>query len=118
MQVLRAARKLNVYTIQICKNENVFPKSQRWIMSQRIANEALDVLTCIRRANAARADKPSEKEYRAAQQMEAKCHLEALLSLIDLAYEVFGIETKKIDFWTNLADETLGLLDRWRRSEK
>lgn len=52
LQVLNLSLNLAVYTLQICHNEKVFPKSQRWIMTQRIVNECLDAVTCIRRANA------------------------------------------------------------------
>lgn len=118
LQVLCAAKDLCKYTRQVCKNEKVFPKSQRWIMTQKIVNESLDAMTCIRRANTARLDQDEEKVYRKAQQMEARCHLDALLSLIDLAYEAFGIETYRIEHWTELVQATLLLLKAWSKSEK
>ena len=52
LQVLIQANNLCVYTVQICKNEKYFPKRDRWIMTQHIVHEALDVLCCIKRANA------------------------------------------------------------------
>lgn len=118
LQVLRASKDLCAYTLQVCKNEKVFPKSQRWIMTQRIVNESLDVMTCIRRANTARLDQSDEKKYRYEQQMEARCHIDALLSLIDLAYQSFGIETYRVEHWVKLADETMRLLQGWIKSER
>ena len=32
LQVLNACRNLAVYTVNVCKQEKVFPKSQRWII--------------------------------------------------------------------------------------
>lgn len=118
LQVLRAANDLCKYTLQICRNEKVFPKSQRWIMTQRIVNESLDAMTCIRRANTARLDQDEEKAYRRSQQMEARCHLDALLSLIDLAYGAFGIETYRVEHWTELVNSTILLLRAWSKSER
>ena len=87
-------------------------------MTQRIVNECLDAMTCIRRANTARLDQSDERKYRYAQQMEARCHLDALLSLIDLAYAAFSIETYRVEHWVGLVDDTLRLLQGWMKSEK
>lgn len=87
-------------------------------MTQRIVNECLDAMTCIRRANTARLDQSEEKQYRYSQQMEARCHLDALLSLIDLAYGAFGIETRRVEHWVKLVDDTHRLLQGWMKSEK
>ena len=82
LQVLILARQLAVYTVKISKNENVFPKSYRWILTQKIVNEAVDALNCIRRANATAL--PTEKmsediakdniQYRYNQQRSAYAH--------------------------------------------
>lgn len=118
LQVLRSAQDLIMYTMQICKNERVFPKSQRWMMTQKIVNENIDLVTCIRRANSARADDPDEIQYRRNQQVEAKAHIEALLTLIDIAFNVFDIDPKKIEHWTSLACETSELLHAWAKSDQ
>lgn len=52
--VLSKARTLCAYTITICKNERHFPKRDRWILTQPIVTEALNIMTCLRRANAMR----------------------------------------------------------------
>ena len=70
LQVLNLSLQLATYTLQICRNEKVFPKSQRWIMTQRIVNECLDAVTCIRRANAVLAQDEQSIAYRRAQQKD------------------------------------------------
>ena len=75
-------------------------------MTQRIVNECLDAVTCIRRANAVLVQDEQGRAYRHAQQIEAHSHIGALLSLIDLAHRVFGIELRRVEHWTRLAVET------------
>lgn len=116
LQVLRVARELVVYTLRACKNEKIFPKSYRWMMTQKIVNEAMDLLGCIRRANATMADTEANYQYRHQQQSEAFAHVEALLSFIDVAYEVLGIDSRKVEHWTGMAVETESKLQAWSRS--
>ena len=95
LEVLKLASDLCVYTLNTCRAEKVFPKSQRWLMTQRIANEAIDGLTCIRRANATLVgDGPTAEknfQYRNGQQVEAHAHYGALYSLVDLSYQMGGL---------------------------
>lgn len=120
LEVLNKAKDLADYTIRICRNEKVFPKSCRWIMSQRIVNECLDAITCIRRANAtyiADGNKQSF-EYRIMQQTQAHAHIDALLTLIDIAFNVYDIEGRRIEYWTGLAVETDDALKAWMKADK
>lgn len=122
LQVLKYVRDLCVYTLKLCKNEKVFPKAQRWLMTSKIANEAVDAFTCIRRANSVRVTEGITAEddfrFRRAQQISAQSHIDALLGLIDIAYELNGIESRRIEYWTNLAVKADRLLRSWMRSDK
>jgi len=82
LEVLTKAREMCVYTVTICKNEKSFPKRNRWLLTQKIVSEAIDVMSCIRRANSVRVESRKDYEYRRAQQIEAHAHAEALLTLI------------------------------------
>ena len=101
-EVLVKVREMCAYTIQICKNEKNFPKRDRWILTQPIVNEALAVMTCIRRANAVRVVRKEDYVYRRSQQVEAFAHAEALLALIDIAYTALGVESCRVEHWTGL----------------
>jgi len=117
LDVLNDMRLLAQYSLTICKNEKVFPKSSRWIMAQRIVNECLDAMTCIRRANAVFVTNEVEKDYRHSQQMEAHAHIDALLTLIDLAYNAFEIDGKRIEYWTGLCINVDTKLKAWLKAE-
>lgn len=43
LQVLTKARELCAYTVMVCKNEKNFPKRDRWIITQPIVSEALNM---------------------------------------------------------------------------
>lgn len=116
LDVLNWCRILSAYTVQACRNEKIFPKSSRWIMAKPIIDECISAMTCIRRANAA--DLYEQTEYRRNQQAEAYCHLEALLSLINLAYDSFNIDGTKIETWTGHAVNTENTLRAWMKSDR
>lgn len=118
LQVLIQANNLCVYTVQICKNEKYFPKRDRWIMTQHIVHEALDVLCCIKRANAVNVATWEDYKYRRAQQVEDYSHAEALLTLLDVAYITLCIESQRIEFWTGQIISVENLLKKWRESDR
>lgn len=119
--VLNEIRKLGEYTIQICRNEKVFPKSSRWVMVKPIVDECIGAMTCVRRANAVYVDPKFPEDdyrYRRSEQVRAHSHLDAMLSLIDLAYLSFGIESRRIEYWTGLVLHADDKLKSWMKSDK
>lgn len=116
LEVLDAARILAAYTINTCKSDKVFPKSQRWIMANRIVNECLDACTSIKKANATRL--AEESAIRKRHQEEAFKSLETMLMLIDIAYNTFDVPTKKVEHWTSLIVNTEIKLKAWKKSDK
>lgn len=118
LEVLTKANNLAAYTVQICKNEKYFPKRDRWIMTQHIVHEALDVLCCVKRANAVEVKTWEDYRYRRAQQVEAYSHAEALLTLLDVAYITLCIESERIEFWTGQIVSVENLIKKWRESDR
>ena len=118
--VLTKAMEMTKYTVQICKNEKNFPKRDRWLLTQPIVREAVDILCCIRRANAVKVQPghPEAAAYRRGQQMEAYAHAEAMLSLMEIAYVTLGIEHSRMEHWTGLVVETENLLQAWRKADQ
>lgn len=118
LSVLNDIRILGEYTIQICKTEKVFPKSSRWILAKPITDECVSALTCVRRANAVFVQTDTDYVYRRNQQVQAHSHLDAMLSLVDLAYNSFSIESKRIEYWTGLILKADDRLKAWMKSDK
>lgn len=116
--VLNDIRILGAHTVQVCRSENVFPKSQRWIMAKPIMDECINALSCVRRANAVYVQTVEDWRYRRMQQVQAHSHLDAMLSLIDLAYTSFQIESNRIEYWTGLILSADKHLKAWMKSDK
>lgn len=117
LKVLLDTAELVKYTLSVIKNEKVFPKSYRWLLSQKIADEAVDAYTCIRRANAINVKTHKDFEQRRSQQVKAYTHLEALIGLVDIAFNILPIEGKRIEHWTGLVLTAENSLKNWCRSD-
>jgi len=116
--VITKAIDLADYTITICKNEANFPKRERWILTQKIVNLALDTLTDVRKANSVHVVLAEDLVYRRQLQVDAFANLEALLSLIDVAYRNLGLETRRVEYWTGLIVDLENFISKWRKSDR
>lgn len=116
--VLEDIAVLGKYTIQTCRAESVFPKASRWILAKPIVDECVSALACVRRANAVLVQTEMDYQYRRNQQVQAHSHLDAMLSLIDLAYASFSIDSRKVDHWTSLVLKADDKLKAWMKSDK
>ncbi|MBR3160996.1 MAG: hypothetical protein IKF14_18425 [Atopobiaceae bacterium] len=121
LQVLDLTRRLAAHTIRMCKNEDAFPKRQRWVFTQRIVDEAIECYSCVRRANATLMREgptlDTDYAYRRSQQVEAHARLNALMSLIDLSFELGNVGDRRASHWMGLAKETNEKLKAWMRSD-
>lgn len=117
--VVTKARELATYTIKICSNEKNFPKRYRWCITAKTVDCAIDVSSNVNAANSIYVNDDNKKDYQLRRQYQTKALAEtyALLSMIDIAYSVFSIESKRIEYWTRLVNEVQVLLRNWRKSD-
>lgn len=118
LQVLNKARELKKYSLTIVKSEKNFPKSTRWLYASPIVNEVREACICIRHANSVYVTTEDEYNYRRMEQVKAHAHLDALLDLIDDAYDAGYISGKQVEYWTGLILHTDDLLKAWIKSDK
>ena len=118
LQVLNKARELKKYSLTIVKSEKNFPKSTRWLYASPIVNEVREACICIRHANSVYVTTEDEYNYRRMEQVKAHAHLDALLDLIDDAYDAGYISGKQVEHWTGLILNTDDLLKAWIKSDK
>ena len=122
LQVLNKARELKKYSLGLIKNEKHFPKSTRWLYAKPIADEIRAACICIRHANSVYLSnditREGEYRYRRGEQTKAHAHLDALLDLIDDAYDAGYITGKEVEYWTGLILQTDDLLKAWIKSDK
>lgn len=117
LQVFNCIKILTCYTIHAVGNEKIFPKKTRWILANRIATECINASVNIKKANTYRLDE-TYVQMRKSLQYEAKANLEAMLGLLDIAHEAYGLETAKVQHWTKLIVDTLTALGAWMKSDK
>ena len=119
MLVVTRSNELAVYTIRICSNEKSFPKRYRWCITNKLVEAALSINNCIVAANSVYVADGDDYAYNLRRQYQTKALAEtyALLSMIDIAYRTFGIESDRVEFWTRLVHEVQALLRNWRKSD-
>ena len=117
LAVITKANELAVYTIKICSNEKSFPKHYRWCITAKIVDADIEINTKIVKANSVYVSMKPDYEERRKFQTIALSHTYSMLSMIDIAYRTFGIETDRVKYWTSLVVEVQGLLRNWRKSD-
>ena len=117
LEVLVKARELATYTVKITGNTNVF-KADYYVLTNKIVGYALDIYTKCWTANNIRVDKDPEKaKRRLSLQESAAMDCNNLLSLMQIAWGVFHLKAKRIEYWGNLILETRKLIRSWCESD-
>lgn len=117
LTVFTKANDLAAFTIRICSNEKNFPKHYRWCVTSKIVDAALDINNYITMANSVYVQSENDIALRHQFQQKAIASSYALLSMIDIAYRTFGIDSTKIDHWTGMILEVQNLLRNWKKSD-
>ena len=117
LTVLTKARELSIYTIRICSNEKNFPKHYRWCITAKIVDATIDINNNVNMANAVYVKEAADRELRKAYQVRALAATYALLSMIDIAFCAFGIDSERVKYWTGLIVEVQNLIRNWRKSD-
>ncbi len=115
--VITKANELATHTIKICSNEKNFPKHYRWCITNKIVDAALDINNYANMGNSVFVQSIGDYELRKQYQTKALAATYSLLSMMDIAYRTFGIESGKIEHWTGLLIEVQNLLRKWKRSD-
>ncbi|NCB02953.1 MAG: hypothetical protein EOM67_12405 [Spirochaetia bacterium] len=118
LEVQTRAKALAVYTVQICGNEKVFPKRDRWVITNRIVSTVLEIMEQVDVANDIYVSVPGDFELRRRSQTIALSSTAKLLGLMELAYIKYSIDGKRMSYWTQLVVEVRELIKKWRQSDK
>lgn len=115
--VLTKSSELAAYSIKICSNEKCFPKRYRWCITSKIVDAAVEISNNAVMANSVFVKDEFDYKLRKQYQTKALSSTYALLSMIDMAYRVFGIEAGRIEHWTRLTVEVQTMLRNWRKTD-
>ncbi len=112
------AIELLKYTTTICNNNDIFPKRDRWMISSKIVDASITILTSVVKANGIFVSNKKAYESRREYQELARDSTLELLALIDFSYNKYHIESRKIEYWTRLVYDERKLILRWMKSDK
>lgn len=115
--VLTKANELATYSIKICSNEKSFPKHYRWCITNKIVDAAVEISNFANMANSVYVKDSTDYQLRKQYQTKALASTYALVNMMDISYRVFGIESSRMEFWTNLVMEVQNMLRNWRKSD-
>lgn len=118
LAVQTKAKELAMYTVSICGNEKVFPKRDRWAVTNRIVSTALTIMEEVDVANDIFVSTAGDYELRRKSQTIAFSSTAKLLGLMELAYVKYGIEGRRISYWTQLVVDVRALIQKWRKADK
>ena len=107
MEFVHTARELQVYSIQKCVG---FPKRYTFYVSQPIAEMATKIHDCVKCANSIYPTNQHEAQMRRDYLLRANAQLNSLVSQIELANELFGIDGEKMHYWMNIVDREISLV--------
>jgi len=118
LKVITETRRLATHTIQICQNEKVFPKRYRWCVTAKIIDNVVDIAKYVNIANSLRLDDPESAVLRKNYQNTALAMTYSLLTLMNIAYELFHINGDKMNYWTGLVITVQDLIRGWKKSDR
>lgn len=115
MEFIANARKLQIYTIKKCVN---FPKRYTFYVSQPIANASTRIYEDVRRANSIYPVNQHEAQMRRDCFLRANAELYSLISQIEAAQELFGIDMDAMQNWIDIIDFEIRLVKAVMKSDR
>lgn len=128
LEVLIETRKLAIYTIRLCSDEQKIPKRYRWCLASAIIQSAVRASECCAKANSVYVNDEASHLKRRGFQQDALAELEALESNMIIAFELFdGLKHMETDdkpkgriniaFWTAQKIKAKAMLLAWKKSD-
>ena len=115
MEFVHTARQLQIYTIQKCVG---FPKRYTFFIAQPISNSATRVHEYVKMANSVYPTNAHEVQMRRDYLLRANAELNSLVSQVEVAHELFGLETNVMKFWMDLVEKEIRLVKGTLKKDK
>jgi hypothetical protein len=115
MEFIHTARELQIYTIKKCA---AFPKRYTFYINQPIAELANRIYTCVVMANSIYPTNAHEVQLRRDYLLKANATLYSLVSQIETAHEIFGLETRVMKYWMTLVNREIRLIKGVLKKDK
>ena len=115
VEFIHTARELQIYTIQKCAG---FPKRYTFYVSEHLAASATRIHEYVKMANSVFPTNQHEAQIRRDYLIRANAELYSLVSQIEIAQELFGIEYDKVKHWMDIVDREINLVKAVMRSDE
>ena len=115
MEFLATARKLEIYTIQKCVN---FQKRYTFYVSQPLAAAATRIYEDVKRGNSIYPLNQHEVQIRRDYFLHANAELQSMISQLEVAQELFGIEMDTLKYWMDIVDTEIRLVKAVLKSDR
>ena len=115
MEFIYTARELQKYTIQKCVG---FPKRYTFYVSQPIANSATRIHQYVKMANSVYPTNAHEVQIRRDYLIKANAELNSLVSQIEVAHELFGLEPNVMKHWMDIVEKEIRLVKGTMKKDK
>ena len=107
MEFIATARKLEIHTIKKCVN---FPKRYTFYVSQPLAAAATRVYENVKKGNSIYPTNQHEVQMRRDFFLIAHAELQSVISQLEVAAELFGIDADAMKYWMELIDTEIKLV--------
>ena len=114
---LRKADAFCVYTIKILKDEDVCPKSARWLGADELIKIVQRIHTELHRANNIKVTTSEEYKLRRAAQTNAYALVSTLSEKMSFNAQLYNIKTDKLTKWLTHKGKVQAWISSWIRSD-
>ena len=115
IEFLHNARELQIYSIQKCAH---FPKRYTFYISQPLAAIATRIHEDVKLGNSIYPQNQHEAQMRLDYFLKARAECYNLVSQIEIAIEMFGIEPNAVAHWMELVNTEIRLLKALIKSDR
>ena len=115
IEFLHTARELQIYTIKKCTS---FPKRYTFYISQPIAGAATRIHEYVKMANSVYPTNAHEAQIRRDYLLRANAELNSLVSQIEVAHELFGLEPNVMNYWMDIVEKEIRLVKAVMKKER
>ena len=107
MEFVHTAQQLQIHTIRKCVS---FPKRYTFYVGQPMAECATRIHEYVKCANSIYPLNQHEAQIRRDYLLRANAELNSLVSQIEVASELFGLEFNKMKFWMEIVEKEIRLV--------
>ncbi len=117
LECINNMRILISYTYDRVKDNNIFPKAQRWILAKSIWDAVSKAHSNMLAANAIRVENQTDAEKRLLLVKLTIGNLDDLISLVDMCHIKGMITDDRAEYWAGLATDTQNMTKAWLKSQ-